>query len=242
MVGGRGVRPKWTAICTVFTTAALVGLASSVANSLPVTDQLQPQFNATTGFQTGHTDLAQTFTVGITGQLVSIQIIAANGGPLMLDLLQTSGGLPTSTVLASAVAGSSGSPAWTTFDFSSSNITVMMGELLAFQPIATGSNGQVVGLELTGTGDGSIPVAPDPYLGGAMFYRQFPCPGMSCSPPTGGAWVSFSALNPESFKDADMAFVTTVSPTPIPASLFLFATGLGLMGLFHGRASLRRRR
>jgi hypothetical protein len=136
-------------------------------------------------------------------------------------------------VLASAAAGSSGPPTWTTFDFSSSNIEVTIGDVLAFQLIATGSNGQVVGEEITGTGNGTFPVAPDPYPGGAMFYRQFPCPaGMSCPPHTGGAWASFCAMNPDSFNEADMAFVTSVSPTPVPASLLLFATGLGLMGLF----------
>jgi hypothetical protein len=45
--------------------AFLVGLGPEMARALPVIDQQQPIFSVTTGFQTGATDLAQTFTVGV---------------------------------------------------------------------------------------------------------------------------------------------------------------------------------
>ena len=223
---------------TAIVMALLLGFGPSAGHSSPLVDQQQTELNATGGFQTGEHDIAQTFTVGITGQLDSISIIAASGGPPMaLNLLLTSGGLPTSLILASAtIAGTkAGPPLWTTFDFSSSNVIVTFGEVLAFEPIETGSFGQAVGEEFTGTGDGSVPVGPDPYSGGAMFYRQFPCPGMSCPPPTEGAWVPVPMLNPGGFKDADMTFMTVVSPTPLPAALPLFATGLGVIGLLSWR-------
>jgi hypothetical protein len=55
-------------------------------------------------------------------------------------------------VIASAVAPGATAvngyhpPTWTIFDFT--NVKVMVGEVLAFQPIVTGVNGQVVGLDL----------------------------------------------------------------------------------------------
>jgi hypothetical protein len=70
-----------------------------------------------------------------------------------------------------------------------------------------------------------------------MFYRQFPCPaGQSCGLPfTGSAWAPFSAVNPDSFNDADIAFVTTVSPVPEPGDLGMLAAGLIGLGLMRRR-------
>jgi hypothetical protein len=53
---------------------------------------------------------------------------------MALFLLQTSSGLPTS-LIASAVAGTTGNVAPVTFNFSSSNVMVTIGEVLAFEPI-----------------------------------------------------------------------------------------------------------
>jgi hypothetical protein len=174
--------------------ALLVGLGTDLAHPSPIIDQQQTVFGYTTGFQLGLTDLAQTFTVGINGQLDSISIIAANSGlPISLDLLQTSGGLPTSVVIASSsVAGTAGDPpAWATFDFRSSDVMVMVGDVLAIQPIVTGVNGQVVGIALAYGAD------PDPYTRGELFYNQAPCPtGFNCPPPTGGNWDPFIAMAP----------------------------------------------
>jgi len=107
--------------------ALLVSLRPDLARSSPIIDQQQTELTATGGFRFGWTDLAQTFTVGISGQLNSISIFAANGElPLTINLLETSGGLPSSTVIASAVAGTHGL-AWTTFSFT--NVPVTIGDL-----------------------------------------------------------------------------------------------------------------
>jgi hypothetical protein len=83
--------------------AFLVGLGPEMARALPIIDQQQSALTAVTGFQTNLTDIAQTFTVGVSGKLDSISILTTNAGnPLTLNLLQTSGGSPTFTMLASA--------------------------------------------------------------------------------------------------------------------------------------------
>ena len=86
--------------------AALFVGQPDLAHSSSIIDQQQTGLDATTGFGAPTdlsywTYLAQTFTVGISGQLDSISIFAANGGglPITLNLLQTSGGLPTAHVL-----------------------------------------------------------------------------------------------------------------------------------------------
>jgi hypothetical protein len=230
--------PTWGAIMKALLAAAATaalwaGSVSSLVQAAPIIDQQQLQVNATSGFQTGHFDLAQTFTVGISGRLDGISIVAANGGslPIGLDLLETLAGLPT-TVIANAVAVSP-TPAWITFDFSADNIMVTVGQVLAFQPIATGSNGQVVGDEI------GFNSAPDPYAGGSLFYRAGPCPpGFNCDPPTGGNWVALATiLSGNNVDFTDMTFVTTVSPVPEPSTVGLI--GLGLLGL---GAMARRRR
>jgi hypothetical protein len=219
------------ALLAAASAAALwAGSVSSLVQAAPIIDQQQTQLNAFSGFLTGATDLAQTFTVGLAGRLDSISIVAANGNlPIGLDLLDTSAGIPTSVIASAVVPTVSGNPSWITFDFSIADVNVNPGQVLAFQPIVSGSNGQVVGAEITGTGTGSFPVGPDPYPAGAMFYRQFPCPGQNCPPLTGGAWAPFTGMSPGNFNDADMTFVTTVSPVPEPSTLGLI--GLGLLGL-----------
>jgi hypothetical protein len=199
-------------------------LSATAAHAATI-DQVQSLINASTGFQTGQTDIAQTFTVGINGQLDSINILTSNAGdPMALFLLQTSSGLPT-TLIASAVAGTTGNVAPVTFDFLASHVMVTVGEVLAFEPIVIGV-GSEVGIET------AFRLEPDPYTRGELFYRQNTCPqGYSCPPLTNGAWDPIIAQAPNTdFNFADMTFETTVDATPLPASWPLFASGLALMG------------
>jgi hypothetical protein len=209
--------------CALMAVAALLsGVGSADAS---VIDQQQPAVTATTGFQTGATDIAQTFTVGIDGKLDSISIVAVNvGQPLTLDLLQTSSGLPTSTVIASSFSATTGAPATVTFDFSASDIIVSVGEVLAFQPIIIGVGSEAEQALAYGS-------QPDPYTRGEMFYNQAACPpNDNCPPPTGGAWVPFIQMAPgQDLNFADMTFATTVDPIPEPTTILLL--GAGLLGL-----------
>jgi PEP-CTERM motif-containing protein len=216
---GRGMKYTIALIGVLF-----AGLGSSSAHSSSIIDQEQTVIGAFGGFQFGWTDLAQTFTVGISGQLDSISILAANGElPLTLYLLETSGGLPTSTVIASANAETHGL-SWTTFYFA--DIPVSVGDVLAFQPIVVGTNGQVVAMDLA-YGD-----EPDPYSRGELYVNVGPCPpGYNCPPPTGGNWEPLNFIaSGQNLNYADMTFVTNVSSVPLPASLPLFASGLAGLG------------
>ena len=80
--------------------------------------------------------LAQTFTVGQNGELSAIAIALNASTPIALNVLRTSDGVPTSTILASAAAVIPGDRLgfWTYYDFSSSHLNVHTGEVLAFQP------------------------------------------------------------------------------------------------------------
>jgi hypothetical protein len=77
---------------------------------------------------------------------------------------------------------------------------------------------------------------PDPYTRGEMFYNQAPClPNDNCPPPTGGAWVPFIQMAPNTdLNFADMTFETTVD-VPEPTTLLLLGTGLFGLSLMRWR-------
>jgi hypothetical protein len=70
----------------------------------------------------GSINLAQTFTAGITGSLMSVDLWMNGDGahPITVTIESTSGGLPTGTVLATSESGTppTGSGGWTSFSFS----------------------------------------------------------------------------------------------------------------------------
>src|SRR5258708_8554227 len=128
-----------------------------------VVDQSQNLTNYTTGFLDVVAILAQTFTVGTNGELSAIAITLNASTPITLNLLGTSLGVPTSTILASAVAVPGNSyGTWTYYDFSSSHINVHVGEVLAFEPSTPVSGGQALGIALAYGGT-------DPYSYGELY-------------------------------------------------------------------------
>ena len=62
--------------------ALFVGLGPDLAHSesISIIDQERTGFDSHTGFLLGWTDLAQPFTVGLSGELDSISIIVINAG------------------------------------------------------------------------------------------------------------------------------------------------------------------
>ena len=113
-----------------FIAAALLGVGSVQAT---VTAEYVPPFfssgSSVAGFNNGTTFLpAQTFTTSVGGPLDEISVGIWSGAPndVSVELRSTSGGLPTSTVLASSVITGSpyASSVLHTADFSSSSVTL----------------------------------------------------------------------------------------------------------------------
>jgi PEP-CTERM motif len=172
--------------------------------------------------------LAQTFTAGANGELSAIAITLNASTPITLNVLRTSHGVPTSTILASAVAVPGNSlGAWTYYDFSGSHINVHAGEVLAFEPSTTVSGGQVLGIALAYGGT-------DPYSHGELY---------DIHPSTGAInWRPFVEEFPGQgpVGGVDATFVTYVTPhgpdamsaVPEPstwAMLLIGFAGIGLM-------------
>jgi len=202
-----------------------VNLDSAQLASGSVIDQVQSSYSHVSGFLGDVQTLAQTFTVGVTGELGTIGVFLNPSIPITLNVLQTSAGVPTSTILATAVATPPGQPntALTYFNFSSSHVPVSVGQVLAFRPYTTVSSGQVLGIQIA---FGS----PDPYSRGELYtiYLQ------------GGItdWQTFASahlIDQGPVGGVDAAFVVSVITTPIPGALPLFATGLGALGLLAWR-------
>jgi len=195
-------------------------------------DQVQNDIGFTTGFKDGALDLAQTFTVGENGQLSTIAISLIADFPITLNLLKTSHGVPTSTILASSVAVP-GNSIWTYFDFSNSHINVHHGEVLAFQPSATVSNGQALRDFIAYDG------RPDPYSSGEL-YTIDPQHGIADWQPYVNLLVGQGPIG-----GADAAFVTYVTPhgpvsdVPEPSTWAMMILGFAAVGFLAYRRQNR---
>lgn len=123
----------------------------------------------------GDTQLAQTFTVGVTGVLTRIDIeIRRDAGipDVVLDVRPTTGGVPVASdaaALVTVVIPSANIPAEFTFvsvDLTSARIAVTAGDVLALVLRAPGAGGA-----LNYSWQGS---ATNEYVPGADFFREIP--------------------------------------------------------------------
>jgi hypothetical protein len=167
-------------------------------------------------------DVAQTFTVGLTGQLTSVEFLLSSigtpPGDLILDIRGTTGGVPNendASVLGSSVLTATvlGSPAaFVSFDLTASNIQVTTGQVLA---IVLRSRDSTLGDDYRANGDEG-----GTYAGGAGYLRS----------QGTGVWDAWeTGVGP-----IDFGFKTyTLIPEPGTALLL----GLGMLAV----AGLRRR-
>lgn len=182
-----------------------------------------PNHNTGLGFVT--TSLAQTFTVGVTGTLASVEFnvlkMSGTTGDLSFDIRSLVGGVPdslmanalaTSTISNSLINTFGGSPySWTTIniDVSAANIAVAAGDMFAF--VLNSPIGEKFGIQTDYN---------NAYAGGQRYSQN-------------GDGTSFYASS-----YADLAFKTTVNAVPEPSVIALF--GLGLLGLGIARGRQKR--
>jgi hypothetical protein len=146
----------------------VVQVPPSVATQLD--QMLEPNpTNALKGIS-GTVHHAQTFTVGISGTLDSVDILISQFGTpndLLFDIRDTAGGVPlesdATTLAAVSVQPTEvpGSQTWVSVDVSSFNVAVQAGDVLAIVLRTSGAGGYQWGAE-----------QGNPYPGGAPYFRN----------------------------------------------------------------------
>ena len=168
-------------------------------------------------------DLAQTFTVGITGILTSVEVLIRRESgiteDLLFDIRTIAGGVPTeadagANVLANTSLSAAGIPLASEFvsvDLSSFGLAVTAGEVLSIVLQSDGANPAYL---WSGT-------AADGYAGGGTFRRFLSIPA---------TWGTTGAAS-------DLAFRTFVEPVPEPSTALLLMAGILGLGTLPRRAS-----
>jgi hypothetical protein len=204
---------------------ALLLFAAEVCHADSILDQsYDPSSTGSTAYigQSNVVDWAQTFTVGTTGFLTSVEVKILRKSseivdPLLFDLRSTSSGAPAeadsgtailfnTSVSASSISTSAG---FLTIGLGSGGVQVDSGDVLAM--VLRSDDSASGAYQWKGTSTSG-------YSGGSAFDR------IGSSGTWGGGFA------------ADLAFKTNLTPTPEPASIVMF--GLGALGV----AWLRRRR
>lgn len=189
-----------TAVVAVLGVLGL-GLAPAEAWAAGSLDQQQTQASGgsaivglTPPFSGAPTSWAQTFTAGMTGALDRIDVDLTSSiygdGPVGIELRTVSGGVPSSTVLASALTSDPIAEGWNTVTFATPP-RVLAGTQYAI--VATNSGSEVDWLLSSNT---------NPYAGGTNF-TDF---------GDGAGWAS-------NFPDYDLTFKTYVELTDADLSL-----------------------
>ena len=153
---------------------------------------------------------AQTFTAEDTGLFASMSARVARNlpdlsgyGQLWLQLRTTSGGVPTSSVLATGSIDPAQTPGWVTVDYSGSSVMLYEDQVYALSlasPLTGPRNG------------GPVYVWPfssaDPYKGGGFF----------ASYDSGSTWIN-------DIPEYDALFRITVTSVPETSALLYFVAG-----------------
>ena len=191
---------------------ALLAAASPAATYAATLDQQNAATTGNTAVGIVTTDLGQTFTVGIEGIFAGVSFdaftVSASVADVTVSLRTTSGGLPTSTILASTLLSpaTANAAASDYVDFSFANVAVNIGDVLA---VVFSSN---IGENWFVDSDSGAS-----YGGGARVASN-----------DGGA--SFTNVG------GDLTFATFVeTPVPVPAAAPLLAAGLAGLGLLARR-------
>jgi hypothetical protein len=188
-----GMRAKLVGALMVCCVAAVLAPGTALADTL---DQQQPNGGSDVKVDTPDESLAQTFTAGLTGPLDRVELLlgypdSAPNAPLTVEIRNTSGGSPGTTVLTSgsvAPSAVSANDAWVPITFGTPT------------PVTAGIRYAIVAYSATDSSHSYFWAIhfPDPYTAGGSFY--------SASPPN-STWT-LAALG------GDQAFKTYVEVPP----------------------------
>jgi hypothetical protein len=191
-------------------TGKLIGVLVACSAALVLTpgtaladtlDQQQPNGGSDVKVDTPDESLAQTFTAGLTGPLDRVELLlgypdSAPNAPLTVEIRDTSGGSPGTTVLASgsvAASAVSAGDAWVPVTFGTAT------------PATAGTKYAIVAYSATDSSHSYFWAIdfPDPYQAGGSFY--------SAAPPN-STWTPAALGGDQAFKT-----YVEVPPVAVPA-------------------------
>lgn len=168
------------------------------------------------------------YTFTATGADITAYFLGSSAADT--DLLEISIGGAAFTPVSGTLANVSPTQTGSSYDFG----TIAAGTILTFA-IYNENTGDTLTSDPTLNADGDQHVWSTDYAYGTVSGTT--CPGSNCVPS--GTLLAFEDLLAGQNSDFDYndyeVVVAGLDPTPLPAALPLFATGLGVMGLFGRR-------